>query len=235
MSDNVLPSPGYIFSCSVCAGNVTRRGRLLQCCTCFKWVHSRCSLLSSKFKTLDCSHSWSYPLCCIPVSSGGLTPTNNVCFSSGSPASVPPLCYLAPCTPASSSPSNLLSPFHPLCPFFLCILLLHPLHSSIFLVFFYTSCFFFLPWLSQGSSMEYWRSSSKQRCNTTLYLISSFGSYCIQETNLNSSSSFRIPGFSALWLDYTPFQAGILFSNDLHDSSGVVIFLRQRLSFSELF
>ena len=36
----------------------------MQCCTCSKWVHLRCSQLSlSKFRTLDSSHSWSCPPC----------------------------------------------------------------------------------------------------------------------------------------------------------------------------
>ena len=63
MSGNVHPNPGPIFPCSVCAGNMTWRGRPVQCCTCSKWVHLRCSLLFlSKFGTLGSSHSWSCPL-----------------------------------------------------------------------------------------------------------------------------------------------------------------------------
>ena len=46
MGGNVHPNPGPIFPCSVCAGNVTRRGKSVQCCTCSKWVHLRCSQLS---------------------------------------------------------------------------------------------------------------------------------------------------------------------------------------------
>ena len=63
MSGNVHPKPGPIFPCSVCAGNVTWRGKSVQCCTCCKWVHLRCSqLFLSKFRALDSSHSWSCPL-----------------------------------------------------------------------------------------------------------------------------------------------------------------------------
>ena len=57
---------------------------------------------------------------------------------------------------------------------------------------------------------------------------------CIQESNLNSSSSFRIPGFSALHSDRTHSRSGILFSDTTHASGGVIIFVRQGLSFSEL-
>ena len=57
---------------------------------------------------------------------------------------------------------------------------------------------------------------------------------CIQESNLNSSSSFRIPGFSALRSDRTHPRSGIHSPNATHASSGVVTFVRQGLSFSEL-
>ena len=57
---------------------------------------------------------------------------------------------------------------------------------------------------------------------------------CIQESNLNSSSSFRIPGFSALRSDRTHSQSGIFSPDATHASGGVVIFVRQSLSFSEL-
>ena len=56
----------------------------------------------------------------------------------------------------------------------------------------------------------------------------------IQESNLNSSSSFRIPGFSALGPDRTHSRSGILSPDHMHASGGVVIFVRQSLSFSEL-
>ena len=62
MSGNVHPNPGLIFPRSVCAGNVTWRGKSVQCCTCSSWVHLRCSQLSlSKFKALGSSHSCSFP------------------------------------------------------------------------------------------------------------------------------------------------------------------------------
>ena len=63
MSGNVYSNPGPIFPCSVCAGNVTWRGKSVLCCTCSKWIHLRCSQLSlSKFRALGSSHSWS----CLP-------------------------------------------------------------------------------------------------------------------------------------------------------------------------
>ena len=56
---------------------------------------------------------------------------------------------------------------------------------------------------------------------------------CIQKSNLNSSSSFRIPGFSALRSNRTHSRSGIL-SSDAKHASSVVIFIRHGLSFSEL-
>ena len=57
---------------------------------------------------------------------------------------------------------------------------------------------------------------------------------CIQESNLNSSSCFRIPGFSALRFDCTHSWSGIPSPDATHASGGVIIFVRQGLSFSEL-
>ena len=56
----------------------------------------------------------------------------------------------------------------------------------------------------------------------------------IHESILNSSSSFRIPGFSAWRSDCTHSRSGILSPDATHASGGVVIFVRQGLSFSEL-
>ena len=62
MSGNVHPNPGPMFPCSMCDGNVTWWGKSVQCCTCSKWVHLRCSQLSlSKFRALGSSHSQSCP------------------------------------------------------------------------------------------------------------------------------------------------------------------------------
>ena len=56
----------------------------------------------------------------------------------------------------------------------------------------------------------------------------------IQESNLNLSSSFRIPGFSALQSHGTHSRSGI-FSTDVADASdGVIIFVKQGSFFSEL-
>ena len=57
---------------------------------------------------------------------------------------------------------------------------------------------------------------------------------CIQESNLNFSSCFWIPGFSALHSDRTHSRPGILAPDATHASGGVIIFVRQGLSFSQL-
>ena len=87
MSGNVHPNPGPIFPCSVCAGNVTWRGKSVQCCACSKWVHLRCSQLSlSNFRALGSSHSWSCPRCRNTVTPPPRTPL----------ARIPPLWNPAP-------------------------------------------------------------------------------------------------------------------------------------------
>ena len=89
MSGNVHPNPGPIFPCSVCAGNVTWRGKSVQCCSCSKWVHLRCSQLSlSNFRALGSSHSWSCPHCRNTVTppSSGSSGTYTSTVESGPPS-----------------------------------------------------------------------------------------------------------------------------------------------------
>ena len=56
----------------------------------------------------------------------------------------------------------------------------------------------------------------------------------IQESNPNLSSSFQIPGFSALRSHGTHSRSGIFSADVANASSGVIIFVKQGLSFSEL-
>ena len=92
MSGNVHPNPGPIFPCSVC-GDLA--GKSVQCCTCSKWVHLRCSQLPlPNFRALGSSHSWSCPPCCNtvtpPSSDSSDTYTSTVEFG-------PPLLMLHSC------------------------------------------------------------------------------------------------------------------------------------------
>ena len=95
MSGNVHPNPGPIFPCSVCAGNVTWRGKSVQCCACSKWVHLRCSQLSlSNFRALGSSHFWSCPLCRNTVTPASSDSSNTY---TSTVESGPPLLMLLSC------------------------------------------------------------------------------------------------------------------------------------------
>ena len=93
---------------------------------------------------------------------------------------------------------------------------------------FYASCFIrVLQWNAGGF---------RARSTKLLHFLSSHpvDLICIQASNLNSSSSFRIPGFSARRSDRTHLRSGILSRDDTHASSGVIIFVSQGLSFFKL-
>ena len=224
MSGNVHPSPGPIFPCSVCAGNVTWRGKSAQCCTCSKWVHLRYSQLSwSQLRALGSSHSWSCP----PAESLWLPPRTP-------PTCIPPLCNLAPppLLTLHSRPTLVSKPLIPHLPI-IYLLLLPPQPS------FAPGCPSAPPASTPPDSLRVlqWNAGGLwARSTELLHFLSSHpvNLICIQEFNLNSSSSFRIPGLSALHSDRTHFRSGVLSSDTTHASGGVIIFDRQGLSFSEL-
>ena len=98
-----------------------------------------------------------------------------------------------------------------------------------------TSCFLFPPPESLGALQ--WNAGGLRARSTELqFFLSSHpvDLICIQESNLNPSSSFRILGFSALRSDRTHSRSGILSPDATQASSGVIIFIRQGKSFSEL-
>ena len=187
MSGNVHPNPDPIFHCSVCAGNVTWWGKSVQCCTCSKWVHLRCSQLSlSKFRTLSSTHSWSCPLRFVPTgntvtlsSDSSDTNTSTVQSSSSSAnAALPPdprlQTFYPPSTHSVSSPS---APFPPS---------LAPCCSST-------------PPVSSPPpdylKVLQWNAGGLRARSTKLLHFLSFHPVdliCIQESNLYSSSSFQI-------------------------------------------
>ena len=98
----------------------------MQCCTCSKWVHLRCSQLSlSKFRTLDSSHSWSFHPCCVPtrntVTSSDTYTSTVQCRPLSANAALPPHPRLQSSYPPSAhsvfSPSSLsLAPGRPSTP-----------------------------------------------------------------------------------------------------------------------
>ena len=110
MSGNVHSNPGPIFPCSVCAGNVTSRGKSVQCCACSKWVHLKCSLLSlSNFRILGSSHSWSCSPAAPLLVTLWLPPLHLIVtlwlLPQTSPTCIPSLFYLAlPSANAALSP-----------------------------------------------------------------------------------------------------------------------------------
>ena len=227
-SGNVHPNPGSIFPCSVCAGNVTWWGKSVQCCTCSKWVHLMCSQLSlTKFRTLDSSHSWSCPRAVSPLVTLRLSPRTP-------PMRIPPLYNLAlRLLMLHSRPTlvfKLLIPRRPI----LYILPRPPHHCPLLLA--------VLPHLPpplppDSLRVLQWKAGGLQaRSTKLLHFLSSHpvDLICIQESNLNSSSSFHIPGFSALRSDRTHSRSGIFSPDVTHASGGVIIFVWQGLSFSEL-
>ena len=115
------------------------------------------------------------------------------------------------------------------------LLPLHPHHRLMLLA---VSLYLLLPLpLPNSLRVLQWNAAGLQaRSTELLHFISSHpvDLIYIQESNLNSSSFFQIPGFSALQSHGTHYRSGI-FSTDVADASGgVIIFVKQSLSFSEL-
>ena len=68
----------------------------------------------------------------------------------------------------------------------------------------------------------------------TLFCLILLTFICIQESNLNSTSSFWSPAFSTVRSDRIHSRWGILSPDYLHASGNVIIFVKQSLSFSGL-
>ena len=115
------------------------------------------------------------------------------------------------------------------------LLPLHPHHRLMLLAI----CLYLLLSLSLPNSLMVlqWNAGGLRARRTKLiHFISSHSVdlICIQESNHNLSSSFWIPGFSALQSHGTHSRSGI-FSTDVADASGgVIIFVKQGLFFSSL-
>ena len=115
------------------------------------------------------------------------------------------------------------------------LLPLHP-HHRLMLLAVSLYLLLFLP-LPNSLRVFQWNAGGLQaRSTKLLHFISSHpvDLIYIQESNINLSSSFQIPGFSALRSHGTHSRFGIV-STDVADASGgVIIFVKQGLSFSEL-
>ena len=133
--------------------------------------------------------------------------------------------------------SHLILAFKPLILFppTLYLVPLHPHHRLMFLA--VSLCLLLLLPLPNSLRVLQRNAGDLQARNTELlHFISPhpIDLICIQESNLNLFSFFWILGFSALRFDGTHSRSDI-FSTDVTDTSGgVIIFVRQGLSFSEL-
>ena len=197
----------------------------MQCCACSKWVHLRCSQLSlSKFRALDSSYSW----CCPRPCRNSVTPFLDSSDMHSSTVQSGPLLLML-----HSRPTLVPKPLIPRRP--ILYLLPLPFHHRPLLL---AVLLRLLPPLPSDSlRVLQWNAGGlRARSTELLHFLSSHpvDLICIQESNLNSSSFFRIPGFSALRSDRTHSRSGILSPDATHASGGVVIFVRQGLSISEL-
>ena len=203
----------------------------MQCCTCSNWVHLKFSLLSfSRFRTFGSSQSWSCPPCCTPAFFGDATPTSTVTSSSESSS-----WYTSTAQSGPSGPLLLMQHSHPTLAFkplilfqpTLYLLALHPHHRLILLA---VSLYLLLPlpFLNSLRVLQWNAGGFVARSTEVQHFISSHlvSLICIQESNLTLSSSFRIPGFSALRSDGTHSQSRIFSTDAIDASGGVIIFVR---------
>ena len=224
MSSNVHPNPGPIFPCSVCTGNVTWRGRSVQCCICSKRVHLRCSQLSlSKFRALGSSHSWS----CSPCRNTVTPSSDSSNMYTSTVQSGPPLLMLHSCPilvskplmpPSAHSVSPSSAPH------------LRPLLQAAFLR--------LLPPLLPLTPSGFFNGMLE------VFEPEALNYFTFYDPILSTSSASRNPILTHLPLsrfldsllrsDHTHSRSGILSPDATHASSGVVTFVRQGLSFSEL-
>ena len=126
------------------------------------------------------------------------------------------MAYLAPYANAALPPTSY---FLRLC--------LH--HRLMFLAVF---LYLLLSLLPDSLKVLQWNAGGLQSKSTELLHFISFhlvDLICIQKSNLNSSSSFRIPGFSALRSDCTHYRSGILSPDTTHAGGGVIIFIQAGL------
>ena len=115
------------------------------------------------------------------------------------------------------------------------LLPLHPHHRLMLLA---VSLYFLLSLpLPNSLRVFQWNAGGLQARSTKLLHFISFHPVdfiYIQDSNLNLSSSFLIPGFFALRSHGTHSRSGIFSTDVAYASGGVIIFVKQGLFFSEL-
>ena len=163
---------------------------------------------------------------------GDPTPTSTVTSSSDSSSLYTSTSQSGPCglllLMQHSHPTLAFKPsilFRPLCIVSLCTLITAScswlLAVSLYLL-------LPLPFLNSLRVLQWNAGGLPPRSTELQHFISSHpvSLICIQESNLNLSSSFRVPGFSARQSDGTHSRSGI-FSTDVTDASdGDIIFVR---------
>ena len=183
-------------------------------------------------------HSHLTLTCCVPAFFGDPTPTSTLTSSSDSSS-----WYTFTAQSGPSGPLLLMQHSHltltckPLILFPHTLYLL-PLHSHHRFMLLAVSLYLLLsfPILNSLRALQWNAGDLRARITELLHFVSScpVDLICIQESNLNLSSSFRIPGFSALRSDGTHSRSCIFSTNVTDASGGVIIFVRKSLSFSEL-
>ena len=203
--------------------------------TCSNRIYLKCSQLSfAGFRTIGRSHSWSCPPCFF----GDPTPTNTVPSSSDSSSWYISIAQSDPSGPnfadAALAPHPRHQPSYPFPAHFAFASSALSPSPHIF------GCFSLSPASSSlliSLRVLQWNAGGlRARSTKLLHILSSHpvDLICFQEPNFNSSFSFRIPEFSALRSDSGHSRSDIFSTNAIDASGGVIIFVRQGLSFSEL-
>ena len=144
---------------------------------------------------------------------------------------------------AQSGPLLLMEHLHPTLAFKLLILFpptlyLLPMHPHHRLMLLAVSLYLLLslPLPNSFRVLQWNAGGLRARSTKLIHFISSHpvDLIYIQESNLNLSSAFRIPGFSALQSHDAHSQSGIFSTDVANASGGVIIFVKQCLFFSEL-
>ena len=175
------------------------------------------------------------PGAALPDFFGDSTPTSRVTSSSDSSSWYTFIAQFGPILLMQRSHTTLIFKLLILFPPTLYLFPLHP-HDRLMLLAVSLYFLLFLPLHNSLRVLQWNAGGLRARSTKLLHFISSHpvDLIYIQESNLNLSSSFRIPGFSALQSHGTHSRSGI-FSTDVADASGsVIIFVKQGLFFSEL-
>ena len=199
----------------------------MQCCACSKSVHLRYSPLSlSKFRTLNSSHSWSCPPCCVPT-------RNTLALSSDSSDMYVSTVQSSPSSANAALPPHprLQTSYPPSADFVSSTSALSPPSLSPWLSF-YASCFLSSPRTLLGFSNNMLEVFEKEVPNYFTFFRPILLTLSVSRNPV--LTHLPLSGFSALRSDHTHSRSGILSPDATHASGGVVIFVRQGLSFHEL-